>query len=228
VAAPTDVATIRQANASIEALALRDLRAFWASLDLSRPERARDALLEFLPVLSSQYGEAAAVVAADWYDELRSAAGVPSRFRAVMAAPVPAEAAVAQVRFGARHLFTDTPQQMLTFLEGVASKYVLQPGRDTVQLSAAADPAARGWHREVRAGACDFCRLLAGRGGVYTEKSVRFAAHHNCHCVAVPSWDASAPEVPVSAYVASRRTSEMSPAQRAEHNRRLRDYMSSL
>ncbi|WP_193314955.1 VG15 protein [Georgenia thermotolerans] len=205
MATATDVGRLREANAALETLALDALRGFWASLDLSKPEKVRDALVEFLPALTAKYGEVAAVVAADWYDELRASMGVRGRFAAVMAAPVPAAAAVAQVRFGAQHLFTPTPQQTLAFLEGVASKYVLQPGRDTVQQSAAADPAASGWHRETRHEACDFCRLLAGRGGVYRKATAAFAAHHNCHCVAVPSWDANAPEVPVEAYVASQR-----------------------
>ena len=87
--------------------------------------------------------------------------------------------------------------------------------------------AAVGWHRETRPGACDFCRMLAGRGGVYKESTVRFAAHDDCGCVAVPSWDANAPEVDVMAYVASERTSRMSPAQRERHNQRVRDWIAS-
>jgi len=228
MATATDVAWLREGNAALEALALRSLRDFWASLDLSRPEAARNALVEVLPLITEQYGEAAAVLAADWYDELRAAEGVPGSFRAVLASPVPAVAPIEQVRFGAKHLFTDDPGQLLSFLEGQTSKYVLQPGRDTIQRSTVADPAARGWHREVRPGACKFCLLLHGRGGVYTEQSVRFAAHHHCHCVGVPSWDADAPEVPASAYVASKRTSRMSPQQRAEHNRALREYMAQM
>lgn len=228
MATAADVAVLRDANTSLETLALRALRGFWASLDPNRPEMVRDALVEFLPVLTTQYGEVAAVVAADWYDELRAAEAVRGSFAATMAPVVPAEAAVAQVRFGAQHLFTDDPGQTLAFLEGVASKYVLQPGRDTVQQSAAQDPQAVGWHRETRHGACDFCRLLAGRGNVYRKSSVRFAAHKSCHCVGVPSWDVDAPEVPVSAYVASERTSRMSPAQREVHNARLREYMAGM
>lgn len=137
MATAADVAVLRDANTSLETLALRALRGFWASLDPNRPEMVRDALVEFLPVLTTQYGEVAAVVAADWYDELRAAEAVRGSFAATMAPVVPAEAAVAQVRFGAQHLFTDDPGQTLAFLEGVASKYVLQPGRDTVQQSAA-------------------------------------------------------------------------------------------
>jgi len=225
VATAADVTRLREANRAVETLAVRALRSFWESLDLTKPEKVRNALVEFVPALTIQYGEIAAVVAADWYDELRLAAEVRSPFSAVMASPVPAEAAVAQVRFGAQHLFTPTPEQTLAFLAGVASKYVLQPGRDTVQQSAVADPAASGWHRETKADACRFCRGLAARGAVYKRASAVVAAHGNCGCVAVPSWDANAPEVPVEAYRASQRTSSMTPAQKERHNAAIREWL---
>lgn len=225
MATSTDVALIRAANQGLVNLALRDLNAFWASLNLDRPEAARDALLRFLPELTARYGEGAATVAADWYDDLRLDAGVQPGFRAQVAEPVPAVAVRRRTRFGAQHLFTDLPGQTLTFLSGAVTKYVLQPGWETIIQSSIADPAAVGWRRETRPGACDFCRMLAGRGGVYKESTVRFAAHDDCGCVAVPSWDASAPEVDVMAYVASERTSRMTPAQREAHSERVRDWM---
>lgn len=227
MATRSDVDLIRAANAGLVRLALRDLEAFWASLNLSRPEAARDALLRFLPVLVAQYGDAGAAVAADWYDDLRLAERAPGNFRAQMAAPVAPERVEARVRFGAQHLFTDAPGQTLTFLTSAATKYVLEPSRATVAESTKVDPAAVGWHRETRPGACGFCRMLAGRGGVFRKETARFAAHDDCGCVAVPSWDASAPEVPVSAYVASERTRAMSPEQRERHNARVRDWIAS-
>jgi hypothetical protein len=185
-------------------------------------------LLEFVPVLTSTYGDAAATVAADWYDDVRASEGVRGRFAATLADPFPAEAVEARVRFGASHLFTATPALMLPFLSGAVDEYVLQPGRDTIQRSAVADPAASGWHRQASAGACNFCRMLAGRGGVYRQETAAFAAHGNCGCVAVPSWDADAPEVPVEAYVASERTSRMSPEQKERHTARVREYLAAM
>lgn len=60
--------------------------------------------------------------------------------------------------------------------------------------------------------------MLAGRGAVYKEATVHFASHGDCNCAAVPSWDQNAPEVDVSLYKASQRTSTMTPAQRESHN----------
>jgi len=227
-----DVETLQAANRGLVTLARRDLQAFWATLDLTRPERARDLLLEFTPVLVERYGEAAATVAADFYDDLRASERAPGRFSARMADPVSVERVQARTRFGAQHLFTDAPDQMLTFLAGAVTKYVLEPGRATIVQSTAADPAAVGWHREARpsesyTSGCRFCQMLVSRGAVYKESTVRFAAHDDCNCVALPSWDANAPEVDAMAYVASQRTSRMSPAQREAHNKRVRDWIAA-
>lgn len=224
----SDAATLRRAHARIAGLAERDLDRFWATLDLSRPERARDQLLDFVPALTTVYGEAAAVVAADWYDELRAAEGVRGRFTSVMAAPFAVDAVQARVRFGAAHLFTDTPDAMKPFLSGAVQKYVLQPGRDTVAVSAVEDPVASGWQRVTQGETCRFCVGLAARGAVYRQESAAFAAHGHCDCTAVPSWDPDAPEVPVEAYVASRRTSGMSPEQKEAHTARTREWIASL
>ncbi len=79
------VIELRTVQQGVTALLTRDLEAFFASLDLSKPEQARDALLEYLPALILQYGLAGAAAAADWYDEIRATEGVPGRFRSRMA-----------------------------------------------------------------------------------------------------------------------------------------------
>lgn len=205
-----DADLIRGASEGLVVLAERDLRDLWRSLDLSKPEAARDALLEAFPVVTFRYGAASATIAADWYDDLRFTEGVQGRFAAEMSDPVSPEFVQSRVRYGAAHLFTDNPERMLPFLSGALVKYTLQPGRDTITQSAAADPQARGWHRETRpsesyTSGCDLCRFLAHRGAVYRKGAAAFAAHDDCKCIAVPSWDAGAPEVPAAVYEASKR-----------------------
>lgn len=230
--AAAEVRSIRSQSESLVRLATRDLADFWASLDLTKPESARDALLRFTPVLVSQYGQAAASIAADWYDDVRAAERVRVPYRAQVAEPVAAEVVAARTRYGAGHLFTDAPEGARTFLASALTKYVLQPGRDTIVENTRRDPAAAGWHRETRpsrayASGCGFCRMLEGRGGVYRRSTARFAAHGDCKCVAVPSWDATAPEVPAEAYQASERTSSMTPDQKAAHNELVRDWIAA-
>lgn len=205
-----DAQRLRQAQIAVRRLAERDLTAFFGSLNLARPEAARDALLEYVPFLVQQYGESAAAVAADWYDEVRAAESVPGRFRA-LAQPSPYQSAVEDtVRRAAGSLFTDSPAATLTALTATSGKYVIAASRQTIAYSSDRDPRARGWRRVTRPGSCGFCRMLAGReGAVYTRQSVHFASHDDCNCASVPSWDPNAPEVDVPQYEGSLRTTAL-------------------
>lgn len=209
-----DAAELRQALIGVRALVDRDLTAFFTSLNLDRPESARDQLLEFVPLLVTQYGEVAASYASDWYDEMRDAEDVPGRFRAAMIVPDETDATQGLVRRAAGALFTDAPLAALPMIQGKAAMYALSGARQTVMTATTSDPRASGWQRVTRAGACGFCRMLAGRGAVYKESTVHFAAHGGgkrgeCNCAAVPSWDPDAPEVDVMLYEASIRTSDL-------------------
>lgn len=145
----------------------RDISQFITALDLSKPELARDALLEFVPRLVTQYGEIAGTIAADWFDALRSEESLRIPFRAKVAEVMPAEFVEQRVRYGASHLFTDTPQQIIPFLQGGISGYVTQAFGDTIIQSSEADPAGAGWARIPNPGACKFCVMLASRGFAY-------------------------------------------------------------
>lgn len=220
-----EVARFKTANAGIVALMRRDLVAFWGRLNLNRPEAVRDALLEFLPTLTDTYGDMAATIAADWYDDLREAVNLPGRaFRAAPADLVPEHVVQARARFGAQHLWSPDPSQTLTFLNSAMTSYVMQPGHATIVQASVQDPRASGWARVVRPDGCPFCRLLAQRGAVYKESTADFASHDDCNCASVPSWDPDAPEVDVKAYTASRRTTAMTDEQIEAHRANVRMY----
>lgn len=251
---PAEVAQFAAANASVVDMVHRDLDSFWASLNLDRPEDARDELLEFIPILVAAYGEVAASLAAEWFEELRdeaamagvfAAVGALASFRAVAVDPVqsvPPAAVEQTVRWAAGGLFPTndgtprapgmpaTPDATLATLRDALQRQVLQPGRDTIVRNTNTDRAARGWGRFVRPGACSFCRMLSGRGGVYTERSAAFNAHDgNCQCVAAPVWDPRAPKVDVRAqFVASARTSAMTEQQREKYRARLNGYLEDV
>jgi hypothetical protein len=218
VVSSADAARLRQAQIGVRRLVERDLAEFFGSLNLGRPEAARDALLGFVPVLVAQYGESAASVAADWYDDVRASERVPGRFRALMQESPYQSAVTDTVRRAAGALFSDNPGATLLALSATTGKYALAAGRETITASTARDPRASGWQRVTRGGACGFCRMLAGRGAVYRDGTAHFASHGDCNCAAVPSWDPDAPEVDVTLYRASQRTTNMTPAQRERHN----------
>jgi hypothetical protein len=230
MATATQIAEFREQSQSLVVLAQRDLADFWASLDLYRdPFSVRDTVTEFMPELIAAYGNTEALLAADFYDMLRDVPPSAASFRAFMADPPSnPEQFHGTASWGSAPLLGDEPDAgvALSRLSGAVNRLVLQPNRETIVRSVAEDKHAVGWQRSTRTGSCRFCRMLAGRdGAVYKRKTALVAAHDNCKCAAVPSWDQNAPEVPVYAYVASNTTSGMTPAQREKHRARVRDYL---
>lgn len=220
---PSEIERLRQAQIALRRLVERELAGMFGSLNLNNPERAAVMLRDYIPALVARYGEAAASIAADWYDETRAAEGVAGAFRAVLMASPYLDAAEPLARRAAGALFTPRPSDALTTLQSSVGKYVLAASRETIATSTARDPWASGWKRVTRSGSCGFCRMLAGRGGVYKESTAHFASHGDCNCAAVPSWDERAPEVDVELYRASQRTTGMSPEQKARHNALIRE-----
>ena len=188
-----DVETYAQANRDIRTLVLRDLAAFWASLNTQNATATRDALLEVVPLLVAQYGETAAAVAADFYDNLREQAAAPGRFSAVLADPVDVEELRGQIRWSIDPLFSANPdpQAALGRLEIKVDEFTLQPGRDTISASAAKDPAKARWARVPVGDTCAFCLALASRGAVYRSAESAGQArkfHGKCDCTPSPFW----------------------------------------
>ena len=219
----------REAQQGIRVLVDRDLNRLWSQVwgKDADPAHVRDLFLDRVPRLVERYGTDAASLAAQWYEVQREAAGVGGRFAALPSGSPYLDVVEPAVRRTAGALWTPTPADMLTGLTAVIGKYVLAAGRQTIADNAGRDPKARGWGRVTRRGACNFCRMLAGRGGVYTEASVHFAAHGDCNCAAAPNWDRNAPEVDVAMYQASQRTSRMTPEQRETHNARIQGWMAA-
>jgi hypothetical protein len=173
---------------NLTSLAERDIRR--ALQGVTQPDVAKGKLKLLLPKVIVRYGPAAAAAAADWYDEERAALRPRQRFHA-LTAPLPAQLGTDQlVVWGLGPVYAAVPDwdAALHLLVGGTQKRIVSPARETVQQSAIEDPAARGWRRVVAPGECDFCQMLAGRGGVYTEKSARFETHDHCRCVPAPDW----------------------------------------
>lgn len=168
-------------------LAERDLRVLFREFDAA--EAARDGLMDILPRLVALYGSAAATLGADWYDELRDLSGVRGRFTAIPADLPDRGRTDALARWGVSPLFTPEPDfdTSLVKVAGGLQRIIANSDRLTVQQSSIADRRARGWARGGT-GNCDFCRMLIGRGAVYTEATADFESHDHCGCVAVPEF----------------------------------------
>ena len=188
-----EVEQFAQANRDIRTLVLRDLAAFWASLNTQNATATRDALLEVVPLLVAQYGETAASVAADFYDLLREQAAAPGRFSAILGDPVDVEELRGQIRWSIDPLFSANPDPAAALgrLEIKVDEFTLQPGRDTIAASAANDPAKARWARVPVGKTCAFCTVLASRGAVYRSAASAGQArkfHGHCDCTATPFW----------------------------------------
>lgn len=69
---------------------------------------------------------------------------------------------------------------------GAMSELVADAGRSTVMNTTIDSPKFSGWRRVTSGSGCSFCQMLAGRGGVYSDKGARFSSHPHCSCSAEP------------------------------------------
>ena len=224
----------RQAVADLTALARRDLEAFWRLLGGLSAEQVRDALMDVLPGLGGTYGDAAASLAADWYEDVREASQARGSFSPVLASPPEPARWEALARWGVTPLFAERPDAAtaLAKVAGGLQRSIADQHRLTVVESSIADPAASGWRRVARAGACGFCKVLAdrrsdGENGVYTEASVDFKSHDNCSCTASPSWAPNVTKVIGVPFRYSQKKASWSAERKARENARMRDYIES-
>lgn len=241
----------RQAVAGLTRLASAELASVMESLAGEPADVVLDALMEVLPALGETYGDAASVLAADYFDEARVAAEVRGRFEATPSRGPERARWEALARWGTDPLrpAIQVPavdddggpinyerrrpdrKAALTLLDGGLTRSIADRHRLTIVDNAAADPQARGWVRIARPGACGFCRMLADRvgsgsdPGVYTAASATFKSHDHCGCVAAPSWDRTARVVSDVPFTYSDRKSDWSDERKARENRRVYEYL---
>lgn len=179
--------TLQRDIDNLTTLASADLSALFQQVQ--NAAEARQALNDILPALVETYGLAAGALAAEWYDDARSKAGVGGGFRA-LPGPAPSTETRALTNWA-----LDTATDLTTarsLVVGGVQRRVANVARGTIMRSTAADRKAVGWMR-VGAGACAFCRMLIARGAVYTEATAFFGAHDNCNCQAAPKWPGATP-----------------------------------
>ncbi|MGY1549578.1 VG15 protein [Streptomyces sp. MN6] len=196
-----DAARLRAAQISLTRLLVRDVRGLRR---LILPSRLRESVPDWLAAMNlvvAQYSRTSAVLAAEFYDAQREAAGVPGPFTVPLGDPPPEEQTTASLRWATKDLWprepeAATPAQLQPMdvrldqaekkAEQVAQKLVADTGRGTVQAAVRQDRQATAWARSAARGACAFCKLLASRGAVYGEDTADFRAHDGCHCGVIP------------------------------------------
>lgn len=192
-------------------LADRDLARLWRLV--AEGASAEVALRDLLPALVTEYGQAGAALAAEWYDDQREKAGVGGRFTAM---PMDADDRGAQALVGWALSEARDDAGLQSLILGGVQRRIADHVRYTVAGNSVADPKADGWQR-TGAGECPFCAMLIGRGAVYSESGADFASHDHCKCSAVPAFKGESR--PVKPYTPSLRTA--SDKDRA----RVREYL---
>lgn len=187
-----------KAQRELSRLIERDIRRTWDALDAYTVEGKRDALLDLIPGLVNHYGDAAAAIAAEYFEQCVGEV-----------ATIPAfafdDAIVGSVRYGMGPAFAGRGDDALGLVVSASQRHMLQFGRSTMYESACAHDGVY-FARVPDPNACAFCRMLAARGAAYTSK--RSAAvvttgtregesfHDDCHCSVAAARDDS--ELPYS------------------------------
>jgi len=200
-------------NAAVVTLAGARTAGLWPQVDWGNPA-AVGAVRTLFGGIVDQFGQSAAAVSAQFYDEQRIAADVGGQYAASMAPqlpPVMLDKIVTSAFLGgpepAAHAPEPAPaattsdlpveERVPARLDGALQRLVLQPGRDTITLNAAKDP-VRPRYIRIPAGPnpCAFCVLLASRQLNAKFSGYASAAraggtdatkyHKHCECVAVP------------------------------------------
>lgn len=105
----------------------------------------------------------------------RAAPGSVQAARAADAALVRAQGAASRLALEAgRQVIVDVVDEAPALFDRPAQRDLRRRARDR-------NPGPR-WYRTTAGNACEFCRMLAGRGAVYREDSVTFRSHDHCAC----------------------------------------------
>lgn len=175
---------------------MRDLQRLWPAMDFTALDRTFPLWARAVGTLITQNRATSANLAAAYYRAFRFAEGITEPPSIIVAEPVPAEKLLVSLRVtalagvkaaAAQGVLRDSAMaNAFVRSSGAVTRLVLEGGRDTIRQTVAADPRAAGWQRVTSGRACDFCSMLASRGGVYKETTADFHAHDHCGCTAQP------------------------------------------
>lgn len=201
-----DPAELRSALVDLNTLMVSDLASLWRAVDGQDVEFLRAVFQSELPGIVDPYLTAAGDITATWYEAQSPA----STYVASPAALVDEGQLRTTARWAAGTVLSKSPVSPLELLAGSMQRALFNESRETVIENAESEPGAR-WARHASANACEFCRMVATRGAVYSSEaaagrvggrgstsargkgirsrgsqSIGDKYHDHCHCIAVP------------------------------------------
>lgn len=197
---------LRRQNRLLMTGLVRDLRRVRRLLRLNERGHADSTWVDALQAIVGRYGQAAAALAADFYEAERALADARGRFVAALEDPPGRDHVEAVANWAASPLREvdgeplGTPEQAQQRAEAGAQKMATDTGRATILRAVRSDREAVAWARSAALGACAFCKMLASRGAVYKDREAvgraadaRFEGriseikvHDHCHCQPIP------------------------------------------
>lgn len=183
MATAAQVATLTRGFDDIERRVRADIHRLLPRLRTYSPSAARDAFLELAPMLTDRYGEAAAAIGAEYFEDVT---GMVARTVIVPNGD--------QVAGSVRALADGfwTPDREAAFQQMASSivRHTLQHGRSTIAESSSRVGLV--YARSPEPGACAWCIMIASRGAVYGSRRAAGAAdegnqfHDDCRCAQEP------------------------------------------
>lgn len=186
----------RAQTLALRAQTLQDAIRLWPLLDVARMDQTFPEWFAVQATLIQRDHRRAAGLAANYLRAERVASGVAGQAVIRLADALPEDQIAASMSTTARAGFykalragrtvEQARQVALVRTLGATGRLALLGDRDTVRGSLREDRRGRGWQRFAAASACAFCRMLAGRGDVYSAETADFAAHDWCACTVAP------------------------------------------
>jgi hypothetical protein len=211
--------TYRRQQVLLAAALTRDLvRLLRAMFNPADPGPSWAATRMAVAALIRDRRQQSADLAARYYPQLRSAAGVHSPFGT--AAPIDladerlmtnidvAGIGMYQRALKAGALSQQALDRSAVTLSGTASRLALEGGRSVVAETVQSDADAIGWMRVTDGDPCSWCAMLASRGAVYRSAATaggrknaefvghgQFKFHDHCGCTVAPVWSQDDPRL---------------------------------
>ena len=159
-----DAARFKHGNDELSDRIARDIRKTWSALGAYSPSGKRDALLDLIPGLVHSYGDVAAALAVEYFEQTTGQRGT------IHAGPS-TEAVQASTRAVIGGLWEGKDTEAMMAVIASATRHMLQSGRTTIHDSAKYTPGIR-FARVPDGNACDWCLIMSSRGAVYlTEET---------------------------------------------------------
>lgn len=152
------------------------------------PADVVDALKFDLALVIGTFADTAADYSVQWYNDIAPEEPYrpelpPGKIIAVERIQRSIEWAVNTGAKGAT--FDDAVTKLIgANLTGATDRVVYDASRVVVEHNAVKEKVR--YARVARAGACEWCRLMAIRGAVFTSASRAIKGHDSCHCIALP------------------------------------------